>query len=450
MNLTIYFLGRNLRSDALYRIPGTSINEQGSGLSSSPSDAPCRRPDMMLNERGFPHIAERVWIKKLVPSHTGVEGRNIDGYRKLRREGHKKVREVRVRYRKLRLGSWNVGTLTGKSLEIAEAMERKKVHILCLQETKWTGQKSRMLGKSDHKLWYSGKYKNMNGVGIVVDKSILDDVIEVQRYGDRAFRIKLMMGKDVLHVISAYAPQVGLSDSIKQEFWDSMDVIMQSVPNGEKVIIGGDLNGHEGKDRDGYDDAHGGYVYGSRNKEGESILDFASAYDLVIPNTCFQKRDSHLVTYKNGRNLSQIDFFLTRRRDRQECKDCKVIPGETLTTQHRLLVLDTKVRQWKQEKGRDDKPKIRWWSLKETKLEDFKKSMTGEDVWGLNEDVNSMWEAMERCVKRVASSMLGVSKGKGVVPRGSWWWDEATKEKIKEKSRLFRSLPKSQDANAYE
>ncbi|XP_071723589.1 uncharacterized protein [Rutidosis leptorrhynchoides] len=104
--------------------------------------------------------------------------------------------------------------------------ERRKVHILCLQETKWTGQKSRMLDKSGHKLWYSGKDKNRNGVGIVVDKSILDDVIEVQRYGDCAIRTKLMMGKDVLHVISSYAPQVGLSDSIKQEFWDSMDAIM--------------------------------------------------------------------------------------------------------------------------------------------------------------------------------------------------------------------------------
>ncbi|XP_071723796.1 potassium channel AKT1-like [Rutidosis leptorrhynchoides] len=157
-------------------------------------------------------------VKKLVPSHTEIEGRNIGGHRKHRREGHEKVREVRVRYRKLRLGSWNVGTLTGKSLEIAEAMERRKVHILCLQETKWTGQKSRMLGKSGHKLWYSGKDKNKNGVGIVVYKSILDDVIEVQRYGDRVICIKLMMGKDVLHVISAYAPQVELSDSIKQDF----------------------------------------------------------------------------------------------------------------------------------------------------------------------------------------------------------------------------------------
>ncbi|XP_071724527.1 uncharacterized protein [Rutidosis leptorrhynchoides] len=164
--------------------------------------------------------------------------------------------------------------------------------------------------------------------------------------------------------------------------------------------------------RDVYEEAHGGYRYGSRNREGESIIDFTSAYDLALPNTCFQKRDSHLVTFKNGRNLSQIDFFLIRRRARRECKDCKAIPGETLTTQHRLLVLHMKIRKWKPKKNAVEKPKIRWWSLKGTKQEDFKNSMAAEAIWSLDDDTNAMWEAMESCIKRVVSSILGVSKGK--------------------------------------
>ncbi|XP_071724739.1 uncharacterized protein [Rutidosis leptorrhynchoides] len=165
------------------------------------------------------------------------------------------------------------------------------------------------MGKAGHKLWYAGKDKNRNGVGIVVDKSIVDDVVEVQRYEDRVTCIKVRMGKDMLHIISAYVPQVGLDDNVKQEFWDKMDDIMQTIPIEEKVIIGGDLNGHVGTSRDGYEEAHGGYGYGSRNRDGESILDFVSAYDLVLPNTCFQKRDSHLVTFKNGRNLRFLPYM---------------------------------------------------------------------------------------------------------------------------------------------
>ena len=67
-------------------------------------------------------------------------------------------------------------------------------------------------------------------------------------------------------------------------------------------------------------------------------------HDLVLANTCFKKRDLHMITFKSGSNHSQIDFLLTRRINESICKDYKVIPGEALTTQHRLLVLDVKKR----------------------------------------------------------------------------------------------------------
>ena len=31
------------------------------------------------------------------------------------------------------------------------------------------------------------------------------------------------------------------------------------IPRGEKIIIGGDLNGHMGRDGNGYREVHGGY-----------------------------------------------------------------------------------------------------------------------------------------------------------------------------------------------
>ena len=37
--------------------------------------------------------------------------------------------------------------------------------------------------------------------------------------------------------------------------------------------------------------------------------------------------------------MNGIDFFLMKRIDRLTCKDCKVIPGESITSQHRLLSL---------------------------------------------------------------------------------------------------------------
>ena len=68
--------------------------------------------------------------------------------------------------------------------------------------------------------------------------------------------------------------------------------MVRAVPIREKLFIGGDLNGLVGTTNTGFETAHGGFGFGfgSRNPEGEEVLDFAVAFDLMLANTFFQKR----------------------------------------------------------------------------------------------------------------------------------------------------------------
>ena len=59
---------------------------------------------------------------------------------------------------------------------------------------------------------------------------------------------------------------------------------------------------------------------------------------------------SHLITYSSGQNETQIDFILTTKGDRKMVEDCKVIPGEAVVPQHRLLVADIKIGKKKRNK----------------------------------------------------------------------------------------------------
>jgi hypothetical protein len=54
---------------------------------------------------------------------------------------------------------------------------------------------------------------NKNGLGILIDKSLKDRVMDVKRQGERIILVKLVLGDIVLNIISAYAPQVGLNES---------------------------------------------------------------------------------------------------------------------------------------------------------------------------------------------------------------------------------------------
>jgi hypothetical protein len=102
--------------------------------------------------------------------------------------------------------------------------------------------------------------------------------------------IKLIFGDLILNVISAYAPLVGLSDDVKRRFWEDLEDMVRVVSRNEKLFIGGDLNGHVGTVRGGFERVHGGFGYGEQNQEGEDILKFVIAYDLMVANTFFRKK----------------------------------------------------------------------------------------------------------------------------------------------------------------
>jgi hypothetical protein len=68
------------------------------------------------------------------------------------------------------------------------------------------------------KRWYTDTTTNKNGVGIVLDKSLKDGVVDIKRQGDRIILVKLLVEDLVFNVISAYAPQICLNESIKRQF----------------------------------------------------------------------------------------------------------------------------------------------------------------------------------------------------------------------------------------
>jgi exonuclease III len=118
------------------------------------------------------------------------------------------------------------------------------------------------------KLWYTGTTSIKNGVRIVLNKSLKDEVVDIKRQGDRIILMKLFVKDLIFNVISPYAPQICLNESVKMQFWEKLNALVSSVSVSEKLFIGGDLNGHVGSIRVGFDGVHGGFRYESRNQKG--------------------------------------------------------------------------------------------------------------------------------------------------------------------------------------
>ena len=112
--------------------------------------------------------------------------------------------------------------------------------------------------------------------------------------------IKVKVGKRIINVLSAYAPQVGPSRELKESFWDDVLSVISDLSETGVLVLAGVLNGHVGASADGYEGMHGGFGYGRRNLEGEYILEACVALDMVVCNTKFRKRVNHLITYRSG------------------------------------------------------------------------------------------------------------------------------------------------------
>ncbi|KAD1514663.1 hypothetical protein E3N88_42703 [Mikania micrantha] len=123
-----------------------------------------------------------------------------------------------------------------------------------------------------------------------------------------------------------------------------------------------------------------------------------------------------------------------RRGERSRWLDCKVVPGEVVGSQHRLLVADMAMRK-KLVTERKHTPRIRWGCLKGEKIAEFRdKVLEGKDI-GMYGDTNSMWEAMSERVTRVAHETLGMTTGRINGHREAWWWNDEEAERARLKNR---------------
>ncbi|KAE8654551.1 Detected protein of unknown function [Hibiscus syriacus] len=309
-----------------------------------------------------------------------------------------RARQSGVKETRLRVCTLNVGTLNARMLELTDVLNRK-IDFACIQETRWKGSRAKEC--NGYKLWYSGVDNVRNEVGILVSSRLKENVVEVCRYCDRIMMIKVIIDAKVVNFLSVYALHVGLGEVEKRCFWDSLDVVLRSIPEDQRVFIGGDFNGHIGSAIYRYDGVHGGFGFGSRNEEGRTLLEFAIAHDMVV------------------------------------------FPEEACASQHKLLVLVFRVRHGRSthRRAKLGKPRIFWKNLHRAIADNFRSKVLSHTSFGTTNSNNAdmLWKNMANSIREVGKNIIGLS-GKVKEYKESWWWNDKVQTKLKTKQTCFREF----------
>ena len=70
----------------------------------------------------------------------------------------------------MRDATWYVSSMVGRSGEVVDCIDRRKIDLWCAQETRWKGRSSRMLGAicRGYKFFWQGCNRRTAGVGVFI------------------------------------------------------------------------------------------------------------------------------------------------------------------------------------------------------------------------------------------------------------------------------------------
>ncbi|KAK3526321.1 hypothetical protein QTP70_022740 [Hemibagrus guttatus] len=154
---------------------------------------------------------------------------------------------------------------------------------------------------------------------------------------------------------------------------------------------------------------------------------------MAVVNTYFQKREEHRVTYKSGGRRTQVDYILCRRGNLKEISDCKVVVGETVARQHRMVVCRMTLLVCKTKRSKIEiEKKTKWWKLKKEECcEEFRQKL--RQALGGQVVLPDDWETTVEVIRETGRKVLGVSSGRRKEDKETWWWNEEVQDSIQRK-----------------
>ncbi|XP_071493217.1 uncharacterized protein [Diadema antillarum] len=350
-------------------------------------------------------------------------------------------------YEYANIGTINAGTIRGKTEEIVDLMQERQLKVLGIAETRLQGQ-GRKTVHDNYELIYSGSERDTrHGVGLFFHPDFAVHIEKVHYISNRIIASILNINNHRVSFIQAYAPQQGRPQEEKDEFYEQLQDTLDNIPIDSEIIVMGDLNGHVGSRP--VEGVIGNFGVGTRNEDGEMLIDFCVRNNLSVMNTYFKHQESHQYTwYRYNSRIgqydlkTQIDFILSTRKS--VIKDVKTIPAVSLDSDHRLVKGKMKIHLPEKEKSKVRK-RVKTENIKtslpkiQLKLREVRDTVRGEDI-------EEHWEKLKHCLHEIQEKIVGVATLGNRKKKETGWWTEDVKAEVDKKKKLFKTWLKNRTA----
>ena len=174
----------------------------------------------------------------------------------------------------------------GKLQVVKQKMIRVNVYILGINKLKWTGMGE--FNSDDHYIYYCGQESlKRNGVAIIVNKRVLNEVIGCNLKNDRMISVCFRGKPFNIMVIQAYVPTSNPEEAEVEWFYEDLQDILELTSQKDVLFIIGDWHAKVGSQE--IPGVIGKFGLGVPNEAGQRLTEFCQENTLVIANTLFQQ-----------------------------------------------------------------------------------------------------------------------------------------------------------------
>lgn len=380
--------------------------------------------------------------------------KTTDGTKK-QEKTHKTIniaeQEKKKNYKKI--GTWNIRSLNGKEIELAEEFEKTAMEILIITETKKKGKGIMEIGDG-HLLIYSGVEENQRasaGVGCIIHSKIKMNMQKWTAVSPRIIAIEINYNGRNLTIIGVYGHDEVEKAEKKEEFWDELSLAVEEA-KGEIYLLG-DFNARVGIGNTTNNEIIGKHGENVRNNNGNRLIDFCQTHNLIITNAFFEHKDIHKYTRvePSRGERSIIDYIIVDKFNRKMVNDVCVKRGYEINSDHFLVEAKLKefnnVQTAKRMKTTKRPPvniNIRSYKLRENEIARKFENETNKQMEKLIErtkmlTLEEIWEEFKNIILNTAKIVCGTHKI-NTDRKQTAWWSENLKKHIKIKKQMWKKF----------
>jgi len=163
--------------------------------------------------------------------------------------------------------------------------------------------------------------RGQSGVAIWIHKSISNKIDHYKFRNNRVIEARLKTERRHLTILAVYGLTEG-RDELNEEFYETLQKILDKVNRNDCIMLIGDMNVRVGNNRVANIVGRNGEA--TLNSNGRTLIGFWTFNNLKIMKTFFKRKEIHKFTCAARRHKSIVDCFITNMKNSKVIQHIRV------------------------------------------------------------------------------------------------------------------------------